>query len=407
MVRPLQETNMAAERKVQDVVIVGAARTPVGAFQGTLSSLPAPRLGAIAIKAALERAGVKPDEVKTVFMGEVLQGGVGQAPARQAAIYAGIPNTVPCVTVNKVCGSGLESVIEGARVIALGEADVVVAGGMESMSNAPYFTHSLRTGARMGNVEFKDLMIHDGLWDPYNEMHMGMCGEKCAADFKFSRAAQDEYALESTRRAQKAQAEGAFKAEIVPVEIVDRKGNKTAVSDDEGPKLAKPDKIAGLRPSFKKDGTITAANASSINDGAAAVVLMSEERARKDGRTILGRLGDFGHSARDPVEFTIAPADAIKQALTRAGLTAKDIDLWEINEAFAVVTMANNKLLGITPDKVNVRGGAVVLGHPIGASGCRLLVTLLYAMKDLNKKRGIASLCIGGGEGIALIVERD
>ena len=220
----------------------------------------------------------------------------------------------------------------------------------------------------MGNVEFKDLMIHDGLWDPYNEMHMGMCGEKCAADFKFSRASQDEYAMESTRRAQKAQAEGAFKAEIVPVEIVDKKGNKTAVSEDEGPKLAKPDKIAGLRPSFKKDGTITAANASSINDGGAAVVLMSEERARKDGRTILGRLGDFGHAARDPVEFTIAPADAIKQALTRAGLTAKDIDLWEINEAFAPVPLIVAKELGIDLNKVNVNGGAIALGHPLGAT---------------------------------------
>jgi len=398
---------MAQERKVHEVVIVGAARTPIGAFLGSLAAVPAPRLGATAIKAALERAGVAPGEVKTVFMGEVLQGGVGQAPARQAALYAGIPNTVPCVTVNKVCGSGLEAVIEGARVIALGEADVVVAGGMESMSNAPYFSHSLRLGARMGNVEFKDLMIHDGLWDPYNDMHMGMCGEKCAADFGYSRSAQDEFAMESTRRAQKAQAEGAFKAEIVPVEITDKKGNKTQVADDEGPKLAKPDKIPSLKPAFKKDGTITAANASSINDGAAAVVLMSAERAKKEGRKVLARIGDFGHAARDPVEFTIAPADAIKQALTRANLQAKDIDLWEINEAFAVVTMANNKLVGITPDKVNVRGGAVVLGHPIGASGCRLLVTLLYAMKDLDKKRGLASLCIGGGEGIALIVERD
>ncbi|HEY6908982.1 MAG TPA: acetyl-CoA C-acetyltransferase [Myxococcales bacterium] len=398
---------MPAERKVHEVVIVGAARTPIGAFQGSLASLPGPRLGAVAIKAALERAGVKPDEVKTVFMGEVLQGGVGQAPARQAALFAGIPNTVPCVTVNKVCGSGLEAVIEGARVIALGEAEVVVAGGMESMSNAPYFSSTMRNGARMGNTEFKDLMIHDGLWDPYNDMHMGMCGEKCAADFQFSRSAQDEYARESTLRAQKAQKEGAFKAEIAPVEIVDRKGNKTVVDEDEGPKLAKPDKIASLKPAFKKDGTVTAANASSINDGGAAVVLMSAERAKKDGHKILARLGDFGHAARDPVEFTIAPADAINQALTRAQLKATDIDLWEINEAFAVVTMANNKLLGLSADKVNVRGGAVVLGHPIGASGCRLLVTLLYAMKDLGKKRGLASLCIGGGEGIALIVERD
>src|SRR5881398_1224460 len=396
-----------ADRKVHEVVIVGAARTAIGAFQGSLASLPAPRLGAVAIKAALQRAKVQPEDVKTVFMGEVLQGGVGQAPARQAAIYAGIPNSVPCVTVNKVCGSGLEAVIEGARVIALGVADVEVAGGMESMSNAPYFSHSLRNGARMGNVEFKDLMIHDGLWDPYNDMHMGMCGEKCAADMGFSRSAQDEYARESTLRAQKAQAEGAFKAEIAAVEIVDRKGNKTAVDEDEGPKNARPDKIASLKTTFKKDGTVTAANASSINDGAAAVVLMSAERAKKEGHKILARLGDFGHAARDPVEFTIAPADAINQALTRAHLKASDIDLWEINEAFAVVAMANNKLLGLDSSKVNVRGGAVVLGHPIGASGCRLLVTLLYAMKDLNKKRGIASLCIGGGEGIALIVERE
>src|SRR5712664_1664374 len=238
---------MAAEGKVREVVIVGAARTPIGAFQGSLSSLPAPRLGAAAIQAALERAGVNPHDVKTVFMGEVLQGGVGQAPARQAALYAGLPDKTPCVTVNKVCGSGLEAVIEGARLIALGEADVVVAGGMESMSNAPYFTHAMRGGARMGTTEMKDLMIHDGLWDPYNDMHMGMCGEKCAADFQFSRAAQDEYARESTLRAQKAQAEGAFKAEIVPVEIADKKGNKTLVSEDEGPKLARPDKIPTLK----------------------------------------------------------------------------------------------------------------------------------------------------------------
>jgi acetyl-CoA C-acetyltransferase len=398
---------MAVDRKLHEVVIVGAARTPIGAFLGSLAAVPAPRLGATAIKAALERAGVKPDEVKTVFMGEVLQGGVGQAPARQAALYAGIPNTVPCVTVNKVCGSGLEAVIQGARVIALGEADVVVAGGMESMSNAPYFTHAMRQGARMGNAQLQDLMIHDGLWDPYNDMHMGMCGEKCAADFNYSRAAQDEFALESTRRAQKAQAEGAFKAEIASVEMTDKRGNKTVVSEDEGPKNARPDKITSLKASFKKDGTITAANASSINDGAAAVVLMSADRAKREGRKVLAKIGDFGHAARDPVEFTIAPADAIKQALTRANLKAQDIDLWEINEAFAVVAMANSKMLGITLDKVNVRGGAVVLGHPIGASGCRVLVTLLYAMKDLDKKRGLASLCIGGGEGIALIVERE
>ena len=395
-----------ADRTVREVVIVGAARTPIGAFQGALSALKAPQLGAAAIKAALERAGVAPDQVSQVFMGNVLQGGVGQAPARQASIFAGIPKSVPCVTVNKVCGSGLEAVVEGARLIAVGEADVVVAGGMESMSNAPYFSHDLRGGARMGDVKFKDLMIHDGLWDPYNDMHMGNCGEKCAADFGYSRGAQDEYSIASTQRAQKAQKEGAFKAEIVPVLVPQKKGDPVLVSDDDGPKNARPEKVAGLKPAFKKDGTITAANSSSINDGAAAVVLMSAERARREGKTVLARIVSTGVAARDPVEFTIAPADAIKQALERAKLSAGDVDLWEINEAFAVVAMANTKLAGIAPERVNVRGGAVVLGHPIGASGCRLLVTLLYAMKDLGKKRGCASLCIGGGEGIAMIVER-
>lgn len=389
------------------VVIAGAARTPIGAFQGALASLPGPRLGAVAIQAALQRAGLAADQVGAVFMGEVLQGGVGQAPARQAALYAGLPKSVPAVTVNKVCGSGLEAVIEAARLVQLGELDAAVAGGMESMSNAPYFSHAMRGGARMGNTEFKDLMIHDGLWDPYNDMHMGMCGEKCAADFGFSRSAQDEYSIESTRRAQRAQAEGSFKAEIVPVPIPQKKGDPVLVSEDEGPKGAKPEKIAGLKPAFKKDGSITAANASSINDGAAAVVIMSEERARREGRPVLAKIVSWGHAARDPVEFTIAPADAIKQALGRARLEAKDVDLWEINEAFAVVTMANNHLLGLSHANVNVRGGAVVLGHPIGASGCRLLVTLLHAMKDLGKKRGCVSLCIGGGEGIAMVVERE
>ncbi len=395
-----------ANRTIQDVVIVGAARTPIGAFQGALASLKAAQLGAIAIKAALERAGVAPDQVGYVYMGHVLQGGAGQAPGRQASLFAGIPNTTPCVTINKVCGSGLEAVSAAARAIALGEAEVIVAGGQESMSNAPYFSHDLRGGARMGDVKFKDMMIHDGLWDPYNDMHMGMCGEKCAEQFGYSRSAQDEFAIESTKRAQKAQADGAFKAEIVGVPVPQKKGDPIVVLDDEGPKNARPDKVAGLKPAFKKDGTITAANASSINDGAAAVVLMSAERAKREGKTVLAKIVSTGYSARDPVEFTIAPADAIKQALGRAELKVGDVDLWEINEAFAVVTMANTKLAGIEPARVNVRGGAVVLGHPIGASGCRLLVTLLYAMKDLGKKRGCASLCIGGGEGIALIVER-
>jgi acetyl-CoA C-acetyltransferase len=393
-------------QSVHEVVIVGAARTPLGAFQGSLASVAAPRLGAVAIKAALERSGVAADQVGLLIMGEVLQAGVGQAPARQAGIYAGLPKSVQAVTPNKVCGSGLESVVEGARAIALGEHEVVIAGGMESMTNAPYLTHAMRGGARMGSVELKDALLWDGLWDPFNDTHVGLCGEKCAADFQFSRGAQDEYSMESTRRAQKAQNEGAFKAEIAPVPLPQKKGDPIWVSEDEGPKFAKPEKIVALKPVFKKDGTITAATASSINDGAAAVVLMSADRARRENRTVLAKIVSYGHFAREPVEFPIAPADAIKQALGRAHLTAADIDLWEINEAFSVVTMANSRLLGLDAAKVNVRGGAVVLGHPIGASGCRILVTLLYTMKDLGKKRGCASLCIGGGEGIAMIVER-
>ncbi|HZY05918.1 MAG TPA: thiolase family protein [Anaeromyxobacteraceae bacterium] len=390
----------------REVVIIGAARTPIGSFLGTLSAVPAPRLGAVAVKAALQRAGVDPAQVDEVVMGNVLQAGVGQAPARQAALYAGLPESTPCWTMNKVCGSGLKSVISAAQAIALGDAEVVVAGGMESMSNTPYYARSVRNGARMGNAELTDGMLSDGLWDVYNQVHMGMCAEDCAARHGISRSAQDEYALESTRRAVEAQKKGLFQAEIVPVEIEGRKGEKTAVAEDEGPKNARPEKIPTLKPVFKKDGTVTAANASSINDGAAAVVLMSAERARKDGRPVLARLAAWGGAARAPMQFTDAPADAIKKVLAKASLTVKDIDLWEINEAFAVVSIANNRLLGLDGRNVNVRGGAVVLGHPIGASGTRILVTLLQAMKDEGKKRGLASLCIGGGEAVALVVER-
>jgi acetyl-CoA C-acetyltransferase len=390
----------------REVVIVGAARTPVGSFLGALSPLTAPQLGAAAIKAALERSGVQPSAVDEVWMGNVLQAGVGQAPARQAALFAGLPDTVPCNTLNKVCGSGLKAVVSAAQAIALGDAEVVVAGGMESMSNAPYLSHTMRTGARMGNVEFKDAMILDGLWDVYNQQHMGMCAEACAADFKISRAAQDEFALESTQRAIRTQKEGGFKAEIVGVSVPQKKGDAILVTEDEGPKSARPEKIATLKPVFKKDGTVTAANASSINDGAAALVLMTAERAKSEGRTVLGRFVGQATAARKPVEFTIAPTDAIKKLLSKTGHQVGDVDLWEINEAFAVVSIANNHLLKLDPSKVNVRGGATSIGHPIGASGARLLTTLLYAMKDFGKKRGVASLCIGGGEGIAVLVER-
>jgi acetyl-CoA C-acetyltransferase len=390
----------------REVVIVGAARTPIGSFLGSLAAVTAPRLGAAAIRAALERAGVAPGDVDEVIMGNVLQAGVGQAPARQAAHHAGIPEKVPAWTLNKVCGSGLKAVISGAQAIALGDAEVVVAGGMESMSNVPYYDRSARTGVRMGNVELVDGMIHDGLWDVYNQQHMGMCAEACATSQGISRAAQDEYALESTKRSIEAWKNGLFKAEIVPVEIEGKKGDKTLVAEDDGPKNAKPDKIPGLKPVFKKDGTVTAANASSINDGGAALVLMSAERAQRENRAVLGRIRAWGGAARAPVEFTIAPADAVKVVLEKARLSPKDVDLWEINEAFAVVSLANNRLIGIDGKNVNVRGGAVALGHPIGASGARILVTLLYAMKDLGKKRGLASLCIGGGEAVALVVER-
>jgi acetyl-CoA C-acetyltransferase len=390
----------------REVVIVGAARTPIGSFLGSLSAVTAPRLGAAAIRAALERAGVAPGAVDEVVMGNVLQAGVGQAPARQAAIHAGIPEKVPAWTLNKVCGSGLKAVISGAQAIALGDAEVVVAGGMESMSNVPYYDRAARSGARMGNVELVDGMIHDGLWDVYGQQHMGMCAEHCATTQGIPRSAQDEYAVESTRRAVEAWRSGAFKAEIAPVEIEGRKGEKTVVAEDDGPKAAKPEKIPGLRPVFKKDGTVTAANASSINDGGAAVVLMSAERAAREGKAPLARIRAWGGAARAPIEFTIAPADAIRVTLAKAGLATKDVDLWEINEAFAVVSLANNALLGLDAKTVNVRGGAVALGHPIGASGARILVTLLHAMKDLGKKRGLASLCIGGGEAVAVIVER-
>ena len=390
----------------REVVIVGAARTPVGSFLGSLASVSAVRLGAIAIREALARAGLEPSAVDEVIMGNVLQAGEGQAPARQASIGAGLPHSTPCWTLNKVCGSGLKAVVSGAQAIALGEADVVVAGGMESMSNVPYYARIRQQGARMGNFELVDGMVFDGLTDAYDGRHMGMCAEECATSQGISRAMQDEYAMESTRRAIEAQKAGEFKAEIVPVEIEGKKGEKTVVADDEGPKLARPEKIPSLKPVFKKDGTVTAANASSINDGGAAVVLMSAERARKEGRKPLATLRAWAHAARKPVEFTIAPADAVKTLLGRAKIEAGDVGIWEINEAFAVVSLANNQLLGLDPRKVNVRGGAVCLGHPIGASGARILVTLLYAMQDRDVKRGVASLCIGGGEAVAALVER-
>ena len=390
---------------MRDVVIVGAARTPIGSFLGSLASVSAPRLGAVAIKAALERAGLAGSDVQLVHMGMVLQGGAGQAPARQAALYAGLPQSVPCVTVNKVCGSGLEAVLGAARAIAAGEIEIAIAGGQESMSTTPHAIRNTRTGTKMGALETSDLMVTDGLWDPYSNQHMGNCAEICAKEKGIPRSVQDEHAAASYTRALDAIKAGHFKAEIAPVTIAGKKGD-VIVDTDEEPGRGDIAKLGGLRPAFVKDGTITAGNASSINDGGAAVVLMSADEAKKRGCKVLARLVASGYHAQAPEWFTTAPAPAISNALAKAKWDVRNVDLWEINEAFSVVSVVNNQMLGLDANKVNVWGGAVALGHPIGASGCRILVTLLHAMAAKNVKTGGASLCIGGGEGIALLVER-
>jgi len=388
------------------VYIVSATRTPIGAYLGSLSALTAPQLGTTAIKAALERAKVAPELVGELFMGNVLTAGIGQAPARQALRGAGIPDSVQATTVSKVCGSGMQALIFGTQAIALGDRDVVVAGGMESMSNVPYYMDKARQGYRMGNATLIDGMIHDGLWDPYANVHMGTCGDKCAAEYKISREAQDEYATGSFRKALAAQKEGLFAAEIAPVAVPQRKGDPVMVNDDEGPSKGDPTKFASLRPAFGKEGTITAANASSINDGASALVLASEAAVKKHGLTPLARIVGYDGAAQAPEWFTTAPAKAMDGVLAKTGLKVDDIDLIEINEAFGVVAMVSAQLSKLDINKVNVRGGAVALGHPIGASGARIVTTLLHALTHANKKRGMASICIGGGEALAMIIER-
>lgn len=385
-------------------VILSAARTPIGAFMGSLSSFSAPQLGSIAIKEALVRAGVDADGVSEVIMGNVLTGGVGQAPARQASIYAGIPESVPCMTINKVCGSGLKAVMLADQSIRLGEADIVVAGGQESMSNAPYILPKARSGYKMGNAELVDLMVHDGLWDVYNNYHMGIAAELCARECNIPRASQDEYTVASYQRALAAQEQGWFRDETVAVTIKGRKGD-TIVDADEEPGRVKFDKIPNLRPVFDKEGTVTAANASSIDDGAAALVVSSASKAAALGRQPLARIVAHASFAQKPEWFTTAPIEGIRSVLRKAGMHLNDIDLFEINEAFAVVALAAKNELGIPHEKINVHGGAIALGHPIGASGARILTTLLYALKRQGKKYGLATLCIGGGEASALIVE--
>jgi acetyl-CoA C-acetyltransferase len=392
---------------MQTVLIAGACRTPIGSFQGALSSLTAPQLGSIVIKESIRRAGIGAGEVQEVIMGNVLSAGVGQAPARQAALGAGLPVSVECMTVNKVCGSGLKAVMLAAQAVMLGDADVVVAGGMESMTNAPYLLDRARSGYRMGHGELVDAMIRDGLFDPYHKYLMGNAAELCASECEIPRDAQDAFAITSYSRAQEAQRAGKFAAEIVPVEVAGKPGERVTVRDDEDVPRTDFAKIPKLKPAFQKEGgTVTAANSSKVSDGAAAMVVISERAAQRLGVRGQARVVAQSSFAKAPEWFTTAPADAIGKIVARAGLNVQDIDLFEVNEAFAVVALAVNRLAGLDPDRVNIRGGAIALGHPIGASGARILVTLLHALEQEGKRRGLATLCIGGGEASAVIVER-
>lgn len=392
---------------MRKAVIVSAARTPIGSFNGVLSSLAATQLGSIAIAAALKRARLSGEEIDEVIMGNVLSAGLGQAPARQAGLGAGLPESVGCTTVSKVCGSGLKAVIFAAQAIVSGDADVIVAGGMESMSNAPYLLPQARSGYRLGHGELVDSMIKDGLWDVYNQFHMGKAAELCAEKSKISRQDQDQFAAASYRRALSALEKGEFKREIVPVAVPQRSEKELVVEEDEEPKRVRFEKLPTLKPSFTQGGTVTAGNASSISDGAAALVVMEEGRATAQGLKPIARIQASTSFATEPAWFTTAPIQAISALLRKAGLGLADIDLFEINEAFAVCSIAINRELGLNPEKVNIRGGAVAMGHPIGASGARILTTLLYALEDLKLRRGVASLCIGGGEALAMLVERE
>ena len=389
---------------MKKVVIVAAQRTAIGSFMGSLSSIPATKLGSIAIEAVVNKTGLDKNLVDEVIMGNVLAAGLGQAPARQAAIYAGLAVETECLTINKMCGSGLKSVMLAHQAIQLGDADIVIAGGMENMSEAAYLLPKARAGLRMGNSELVDSMIKDGLWDVYNDFHMGSCAESCARDFKFTREMVDEFAVESYRRTLKAQKDGIFNDEIVKVAVPQRKG-EIIVDADEEPAKVMFEKIPNLRPAFEKDGVVTAANASKINDGAAALLIMLEDKAKELGLKPLVEIVAQSSAAKASIEFTTAPADAIAKVLKKANLTTANIDLFEINEAFAVVSLAVNKLLDLDSSKINVNGGAIALGHPIGASGARILVTLIHEMKRRKSELGLASLCIGGGEASALIVK--
>jgi acetyl-CoA C-acetyltransferase len=390
---------------MKDTVILSATRTPIGSFLGKLASVPAPELAAAAIRCGLSRAGVAATDVEQVILGNVLQAGIGQAPARQASLKAGIPDSVPCITVHKVCGSGMRAVMDAANGIASGEYDVAVAGGMESMSNTPYLLERARTGYRMGHGQLVDSMIKDGLWDPYKDVHMGNCAEMCVGKYKFTREEQDAYSLESYKRAQNASKSGLFADEIAAVEVPQRKGDPLRVDADEEPFAAPLDKMGTLKPAFQKDGSVTAANSSKINDGASALVVASAEKASARGWKPIARILAHAGVAQAPEWFTTAPVGAVKKLLEKAGKKVSDIDYFEVNEAFAAVAMAAIRELSLDPAKVNVRGGAVALGHPIGASGARILTTLVHALRRDHKKLGVAAICIGGGEATAMLVE--
>jgi len=390
---------------IKKVVIVSAVRTPIGSFMGGLSSLTASQLGSFAIKGALDRINLDPNQVDEVYMGNVVQAGVGQAPARQAALGAGIPDTVPCTTVNKVCASGMKAVINAAQAIALGDASVVIAGGMESMSNIPHYMH-MRKGVKFGPAAMEDGMQKDGLVDPFDKNAMGVLADNCATKYSFSREEQDAFAIESYRRSAKAWSEGKFSNEVIPVAVPQRRGDALIITEDEEFKNVKIDKIPALRAAFSKEGTVTAANASTINDGAGALILMSEEKANSLGLTILATIKGYADAAHEPQWFTTAPSKALPKALAKAGVTQDQIDFFELNEAFAVVGLANMKILGLDSSTVNVNGGAVSLGHPLGVSGVRILITLLNVLQQNDAKLGAAAICNGGGGASAMVIER-
>ena len=390
---------------IKKVVIVSAVRTPIGSFMGGLSSLTASQLGSFAIKGALDRINLDPNQVDEVYMGNVVQAGVGQAPARQAAMGAGIPDTVPCTTVNKVCASGMKAVINAAQAIALGDASVVIAGGMESMSNIPHYMH-MRKGVKFGPAAMEDGMQKDGLVDPFDKNAMGVLADNCATKYSFSREEQDAFAIESYRRSAKAWSEGKFSNEVIPVAVPQRRGDALIITEDEEFKNVKIDKIPALRAAFSKEGTVTAANASTINDGAGALILMSEEKANSLGLTILATIKGYADAAHEPQWFTTAPSKALPKALAKAGVTQYQIEYFELNEAFAVVGLANMKILGLDSSTVNVNGGAVSLGHPLGVSGVRILITLLNVLQQNDAKLGAAAICNGGGGASAMVIER-